>query len=65
MFLALHYHKTEGNPIVCNGVLDSSINMIPEWQVKYCSIPDQGVLGPFPPSDRDRTGRQTSGNVRA
>ena len=26
-----------------------------------CSVPDQGVLGPVPPGDRDLTGRHPSG----
>jgi hypothetical protein len=27
------------------------------------SVPDQGVLGPVPPGDRNLTGRQPSGNL--
>ena len=28
-----------------------------------CSVPDQGILDPVPPSDRDLTGRQPSSDM--
>jgi hypothetical protein len=41
--------------------------MIVSWDTRNkrqcCSDPNQGVLGPVPPGDKDRTVRQPSGNV--
>jgi hypothetical protein len=52
-----------------NGDIHYSENDVPERSLRQnmpkftCSVPDQGVLGPFPTGDRDLTGRQPSGTL--